>query len=210
MDFKTLLESAGWEDSELSYDDATLESDIGKRMKRPVEVVLNNSKRSLILNGLFLVGFSLIYLIYPQELVLLPVLLITGCYLVMIISVIYGLARLPKPDMNQNIKRSLLGVLEYDNAINSFQCRFFSLIISVAFVGGFILGLALVGWTFEKLIDKWPVIIFLLIATIGMYYLAETKGFRSFNRKLNPNYFKSKNFIKQQLEILNNDNYENE
>lgn len=210
MDFKTLLDDAGWENSEFSYDDAALEAEISKKTQRPVARVLNNSKRSLILNGLFFVGFGLIYVIFPRQLVLLPVLLITGCYLVMLISIIYGMVNLPKPNMNQNIKSALQEVLDYDRAINSFQCRFFALIITVAFIGGFILGLGLQGWTYAKLFDKWPVFIVMAVAAVGMYYLANTKALRSFNRKMNPNYFKSKNFIKQQLEHLNNDSDENQ
>lgn len=203
MDLKTLLDKTNWEQSDFKYTSDELLKDITQKTEKPIQKVLQNAKKSIVLNSIILLGFFIFYVFFQNEITTLAIIIIAGVYLLTIGSLIYGLSTLQKPNLNQNIKKALEDIIRYDEAINQFQCKNFSLIITASFVGGFLLGLGFQGFTIAKLLDKWGVLVILGLGIIGMYYWSKTKSFRSFNRSFNPNYFKSKSFIKQQLEILN-------
>ncbi|SFR34790.1 hypothetical protein SAMN04490243_0887 [Robiginitalea myxolifaciens] len=203
MELKKLLESQNWSDSQLSYDDAELITAIREKTKAPVKRVLANGKRSLWLNGLFFLAFGLIYLLLPNELTLLACLLICGCYLFVFLSVLLALQANPEPRLENNIKQVLEETLAFDETVNRFQCRNFSVILTVAYLGGSFLGLGVQGWNFAKLIEKWPVLIIFGIGTVAVYLFSRTRLFTKANRYFTPHYHNSKKFVKEQLEILN-------
>lgn len=203
MELKKLLESQNWSDSSLSYEGAELSAAIREKTKAPVKRVLANGKRSLWLNGMFFLAFGLVYLLVPNELTLLACLLICGCYLFVFLSVLLALSSNPEPRLENNIKRVLEEALAFDEKVNRFQCQNFSIILSVAYLGGSFLGLGVQGWDFTKLLEKWPVLIIFGAGTIAIYFFSKTRLFAKTNRSFNPNYHNSKRFIKEQLAILN-------
>lgn len=203
MDLKTLLNNNNWEQSDLSYANADLLKEIAQKTKKPIQKVLENSKKAIVLNSIILLCFLFFYLFFPNPITTLATLIIAAVYLFTIGSLVYGLSTLEKPNLNQNIKKALEDIIAYDKKMYAFQCNNVSLIITASFIGGFLLGLGFQGFTLEKILDKWEVLVILGLGTIGMYYWSKTKSFRAFNRSFNPTYFKSKSFIKEQLEILN-------
>ncbi len=205
MDLKTLLNEAHWDSSNLSYDNSTLKEDIKMKTKKPIRRVLDNAKRAIVLNSIFVIAFLAVYFIVPNQVTLIAVAIITGCYLLTIGSMVYGLFTLKEPNLNQEIRPALEDILRYDEAINAFQCKYFSWIITGAYAGGFLLGIGIQGKSMSQLLDKWPLLIIWVAGAVGVYFYSKTKGFRSFNRSLNPNYFKSKNIIKEQLQLLNSE-----
>ena len=210
MDLKTLLNDARWQHNNLSYETTTLEDEITRKTQKPIQRVLGNAKRGIRLNTIILVVFLGLYFIFPNPTSLLAILLITGCYLFILITLIYGLVTLKEPDLNQDITKALKAIIQYDDALYKYQCKYFSVTLTIAYMGGFLLGLGFQGYTPMLIIEKWPLLIILVAGAAGMYYYSKTKAFKSFNRSLNPNYFRSKNILKEQLEILNSINYEKE
>ncbi|MDC7996518.1 hypothetical protein [Gilvibacter sediminis] len=210
MDLKTLLDNASWDSSELSYTSSSLKADIRKKTEAPMLRVLGNSKRAIILNCIFFVAFIVVYFMVPNTITLLAVGLVVLCYLSMISSLVYARSTLKAPNLNQDIKGALQDIIRYDAAINAFQCNYFSWIITTAYAGGFLLGLGIKGRTLSELIEKWPLLIFWVVGGIAIFYLSKTKGFRRFNRSMNPSYFNSKDIIKTQLQLLNEEENEME
>jgi len=93
-------------------------------------------------------------------------------------------------------------VLDYNKRVYKNQCRYQSLLVTASFVGGFFLGLAVQGWTIEKL-EKHPIVlVVLLILATGFYFLSKTKSFKSLHRLLNPGYIKAKKQLEDQLRVL--------
>ena len=204
MDLKTLLNDNNWSSSELNFDADSISKEITEKSQKPIQFVLNNAKKSILMNSIFLVAFFIFYLFFTNTITTIAIAIIAAVYLFTILSLVIGLINLEKPNLNQNIKDALKDIIRFDEAINRFQCKNYSLIISTSFIGGFLLGLGTQGYTISKLLDKWGLILFLIVGAVGIFYWSKTKSFKSFNRSFNPNYFKSKAFLKEQLQILNN------
>ena len=144
-----------------------------------------------------------LYFFQPVPDILFPIGLIGSCFLFIIVTVAWQLLALPKPDLSLDLKSVIENTLNYNAKINRRQCQYTSVIISASFVGGFLLGLILQGWTLLRIISNPILVVVMVLLTVLSFYWTKGKAFRKFNRSLNPRYQQIKSHLEEQLTALN-------
>ncbi|MEM9324553.1 MAG: hypothetical protein AAGA85_02810 [Bacteroidota bacterium] len=197
-----LLNKQGWERSDLGYTSAELEKDLKPQVVSKVRILFRHYYLSLSLNGFFLLVTVGLYFLRPIPDMLLPVGIITSVFGFLIVSVVRQLVAQERIDTTQNVRQVIESSLAYNAQINANVCRYHSVISTLSAIGGYLLGLILQGWTLHKLLDKPIVLVVMLLVAFAGYYLTKSRGFRKYNRALNPHYFKAKKYLEEQLRVL--------
>lgn len=204
MELINLLDQNEWDESE-SFSDKDIQNAMRQNVSDHIKKLYRTYYRGLLLNLAFLVLFLIIYLLNPTVEFLVPVILISSCFAFIVLNLSVKLINRESVDPTCSLKTVLLDSLEFNKKVYKTQCKYNSIILTVSFMGGFLLGLAFQGWTLEKYVDKPVIIPVFLILTIGFYFLTKTQSFKMLNRKLSPNYIRSRDYLEEQLELISRD-----
>lgn len=171
--------------------------------KPAIGLLLRQYYRSIALNITFLFLTLLLYLVKPIPDLLLPIGIISSCFIYILYHVLIATRNINQTiDMSLDLKSTLKKTLEINQHIIDGFCRLNSWILTSSFIGGFLLGLLLSDWTLLKMIDKPIVIVIGAGLTTGFYFLTKSSGFASIQQSLNPSYHRAKNRLEEQLKAL--------
>lgn len=204
MELQSLLHNSGWERSTLDYSLDRIEQNTRSEINRNIKKLISNHYKGLALNVAFLLITVLFYVLNPVVDYLVPVVLIGGCFLFITVSLVIGISGKEKIDYTQPMVAVLSNVLNYNNQVYSRHCNYYSALMTTSFVGGFLLGILVQGWTFKMMTEKPVIFVILGALSTGFYFLSKTTSFRKMNRIFNPDYFKSKKYLEEQLTLLEN------
>ena len=202
MELKDLWNKQDWRQTDLAYDVDELNSEIQEDVQNHIKTLIRFYYRSLVLNILFLLLVFSIYLIIPKPDMLLPIAIIFSAFLFLIVKLARQLVKVKQPDANRPLKEVLVQTIDYDRELNKGMCQYNSILLTASFLGGLLLGFFIQGKTIQYLIDKPLVAAFLLMLTIGFYFLSKSKAFQSLNKLLAPKYFKTRKHLEEQLRQL--------
>jgi hypothetical protein len=202
MELKNLLNSQNWETSDLDYNTKTIEDELRKGINARVTELFRHYYRSLVLNSFFLLATIAVYFAKPSLDIILPLSLIGLCYIFLVGNVAWQLLFDQRPDHLADIQTTLRATIAYNQRMYRRQCRYFSLITTTSFAGGFLLGLILRGRSLEEIFTHPIVTSIIVISSVLIYFFSRTPSFRKLNQKLNPRYHRVKNDLEQQLKEL--------
>lgn len=202
MELINLLNNENWEESVPVLQQEEISKMTRKKVLSNVKKLYRSYINGLVLNLVFASVFSMFYVFNQSIEFLIPVLLICSCFLFIVINLVTQLIRSGHIDNSGDLLTVLTKVLKRNKRIYRVQCNYNSVILSVSFVAGFMLGLAVQGWTFEKYLDKPVIFPILLVLLVIFRMLTKSKNFDKLNRILNPGYYKSKKYLENQLAVL--------
>jgi|GEM_PF-4132358 len=202
MELSDLFKNQDWTHSTQKMNEVEISKAMKSNVEMNVKTLFNTYYKSIFLNSFFLASVWLVYFYKPTLEVLFPVLLISACFAIIIINVAWQLINEKPIDTSKDLKTVLTKTLAFNTEIYKRQCRYNSFILTSSFLGGFLLGIVLQGWTFQKFIDKPIIIPIIVLLTLGFHFLAKTKLLKKVNSALNPKYHKAKAFLEEQLKYL--------
>jgi len=202
MELSKLLRDQAWEASNLSYDSLTLEVMLQPKASKYIGRLFRFYRKSLAMNTLFLLATIALYWANPTEDMLLPLGLIGGCFLYLMATSWRMIREKDNLDLSGDLRSIVQRVLEFNQYQHRQMCRYHSVLFTICFAGGFILGMLLKGRQLAYFVEKPILFVILIILTTGFYFLTKTKSFRSLNRRLNPVYNRTKKQLETILEEL--------
>lgn len=165
--------------------------------------LLKQYYRSIFLNLFFLLLTLLMYVIRPIPDMLLPIGIISCCFLYMLYHVVIAARNINQTvDMSLDLKSTIKRTLEINKKATKRMTRVNSMIMTSSFIGGFLLGLLMSDWTIVKMTEKPVVLLIGGALAIGFYFLTKNHRFSGFQKMLNPSYFKAKEQLEAQLKAL--------
>ena len=196
MELKSLLDNQNW--SEVKRPDLNLTSPARSELGR----LKRHYIRSVLICSLLLI-FSLgIYFTDPRIEMLIPAILITSSFIFTVYQAVKQYTGYIHIDKDQELKVVINEVLKADREVNRSVRKAARIIYINSFIGGFLLGLFLSGWTFQTMLDKPLIFPVLIILTAGFYFFTKSKRFSQFYRIFNSGYGKTRKRLEEQLRLL--------
>ena len=202
MELKKLLDDNNWDDPVLEINESSLAKSRRSGIQKGIRKLFLNYYKSIGLNLSFLIITVSLYFFRPIPDILLPIFIISSCFIYLLITVVLHLLGREKLDPTLSLKVLLESTLAFNKKIHRNVCAYQSYIFSASFLGGFLMGIILQGWTLEKIIAEPIVLSILGVGTIGAYFLSKSTNFAQFNRSMNPGYVKAKKYLEEQLDAL--------
>lgn len=202
MELKNLLDKQSWSESEFDYSTEHINDLLRPRAESTIQKLFRYHKQYIILNSVLTLASMALFFVEPRAEMLIPLGLIGGTMVFIILSMVYQMSKIKKPDLDQDLRQVLKETVEYNKMIFKSQYDYFPILMTTSFAGGFFLSTILSGWDFERFANEPIRLIVFGILTVGFYFLSKTRRFRRFNRSMNPRYNKIKNALEEQLAYL--------
>lgn len=199
MEFTNLLNEQGWDQSGFDYSKDKIDKATRKKIDSRIRILIRNYMWSLLLNVLFLIGSVAIYIVKPTPEFLLPAVIVSGCFIFMLGILLRNFRGAYQLETTGNLKDVLTNILAFNNRLNAQIKRFLSVLMAASFSGGFILGIAAQGWSFEKMGEHPIIFVALVVLVVPFYWITTKPMFAESLEKMNPRYHKTKAYLEQLL-----------
>ncbi|MEL6672071.1 MAG: hypothetical protein AAFR61_07755 [Bacteroidota bacterium] len=205
MELKDMLDKASQQQDDFSFSAADIRRNLKSRVGQDVAYIIRHKKLALLLNLFWMAVFVGLYFWFQIPELILPVLVISLAFLVIIFDVVRFLRNSQAIDPQLPLQAFLKQQLALVQAQDHHNRESMPLIMCLSFVGGFWAGLIIEGWTFAKMWDTPLIFLIMAMLTLIFYLVSRRISFAGLQRRLAGKYLGKKARLESLLAQLSED-----
>ena len=203
MELKNILNEKSQEIDDYTFDSDAIIKSIRAKSLKELRYIVGFQKLSLLVNTIFIILFLSLYYIYQKQSLIFPLWLITFSFIIIIYDTIRYLKKSSKIDRNTStniyLQRQLNSI---ENLEKSCKNRL-PIVSTMGFIGGFLSGLIINGWSYSKILEQPLVLVILVIISSILFIYVRKKSFSGLNKLVTKTYQEKKNQLKKNYNLLN-------
>lgn len=189
-------------DAEFSFEKKEIEEAMRKKALSGVKKLINYYYFAVALNAVFILAAVGFYFYKPTSQMLIPVTLISVCFLAMVVNIIWHYRYGTRIDLTADTKTMLKQALKFDSEILKFKSRYMFFLLPLSFMSGFMFSFILDNGSLQPMIERPVKLVIMLVGVAIMAWLGTNKAFKKQLAHVDPFYVKRKNYLKEQLQQL--------